>query len=330
MGLRSNAKVTPALKRVWVLGFAISAVLAAAGCKRDRNPGSVPARKMTVLADALRPDAFAAALKRVGGAHFHATARFTVGPSGGTPNVVTTTTDVWVDRSGNYRFREQNDRDGGREVVLYGRELSVALRYGKMIRRVAEEPEPSRLLEEALGAPFAVFDLVARKALVARAGNELVGGARATVFELKPGDGRKSDPAPSREGLQKWRNDASIDSLQGRVLVDDATGALLRCDLTAKFTTPADPKPVQGTVEVSTLLSDIASTAPIERPSAEDLAMRQRTLPEQRELLRGLGQARAAAEPPRPGGRPKVVVRPAAPSGAAPAPAGKPAGKKGP
>ena len=32
--------------------------------------------------------------------------------------------------------------------------------------------------------------------------------------------------------------------------------------------------------------------------------MRQRTLPEQRELLRGLGQTRAAAEPPRPGARP--------------------------
>src|SRR4029079_568197 len=142
--------VTPALKRIWLVGFAMSAALAAAGCKRDRNQGAVPAQKVAVLADALRPDAFAAALKRIGGAHFHATARFTVGPSGGTPSVVTTTTDVWVDRSGNYRFREQNDRDGGREVVLYGRELSVALRYGKMIRRVAEEPEPSRLLEEAL------------------------------------------------------------------------------------------------------------------------------------------------------------------------------------
>ena len=34
-----------------------------------------------MLADALRPDAFAAALKRIGGAHFHATSRFTVGPS---------------------------------------------------------------------------------------------------------------------------------------------------------------------------------------------------------------------------------------------------------
>ncbi len=162
MGL--NAKVTPALKRIWTVGLAVAFAAAGGGggCKRDRNPGAVPARKVAVLSDALRPDVFAAALKRIGGAHFHATARFAVGPSGGTPNLVTTTTDVWVDRTGNYRFVEQNDRDGGREVVLHGRELAVALRYGKMIRRIAEEPEPSRLLEEALGAPFAVFDLVAR------------------------------------------------------------------------------------------------------------------------------------------------------------------------
>ena len=41
--------------------------------------------------------------------------------------------------------------------------------------------------------------------------------------------------------------------------------------------------------------------------------MRQRTLPEQRELLRGLGQTRPAAEPPRPGARPKPARRDAAP-----------------
>ncbi len=60
---------------------------------------------------------------------------------------------------------------------------------------------------------------------------------------------------------------------------------------------------MQGTVEVHTVLTEVASTAAIEKPAAEDLAMRQRTLPEQRELLRGLGQARAAAEPTRPGAR---------------------------
>jgi hypothetical protein len=279
----------------------------AAGCKRNRSTDAMPAQKVTVLADALRPDVFAAALKRIGGAHFHATTRFAAGPSGGAPNGVTTETDVWVDRTGNYRFLEKNDRDGGREVVLYGRELSVALRYGKMIRRVAEEPEPSRLLEEALGAPFAVFDLVARRARVTNAGSELVGGTRATVFELKPGEGKTSDPGPELKGLRKWRNKASIDALSGRIVVDDATGALVRCDLTARFATAEEPKPVTGTVEVHTVLTDVASTPPIEKPPTEDLAMRQRTQPEQRELLRGLGQVRPAAEPARPAGRPKAA-----------------------
>jgi len=47
--------------------------------------------------------------------------------------------------------------------------------------------------------------------------------------------------------------------------------------------------------------------------------MRQRTLPEQKELLRGLGQARPAAEPP----RPRARVVPA--GGAKLAPTAKPA-----
>jgi hypothetical protein len=206
--------------------------------------------------------------------------------------------------------------------VLYGRELAVALRYGKMIRRVAEEPEPSRLLEEALGAPFAVFDLVARHARVTRAGTELIGGARATVFELQPSDGVGSEPGHALEGLRKWRNKASIDGLSGRVVVDDVTGALVRCDLTAKFATDGEPKPVQGTVDVHTVLSEVASTPAIEKPAAEDLAMRQRTLPEQRELLRGLGQARVAAEPVRPGVRAIPAGRGTKPAATKPATAG--------
>jgi hypothetical protein len=57
------------------------------------------------------------------------------------------------------------------------------------------------------------------------------------------------------------------------------------------------------------MLTEVAATAPIEKPASEDLAMRQRTLPEQKELLRGLGQVRIAAEPPRPGARPKPAAR---------------------
>jgi hypothetical protein len=308
------------LKRIWVrapvAAIVIVALGAGSGCGRGDNRGA-PAQKVTALADAVRPDFFAGALRRIGGAHFQSTARFTVAQAGAAPNAVTTTTDVWVDRAGNYRIKEENDRDGGREVVLTGRELAVALRYGKMIRRIAEEPEPARLLEEALGAPFAAFELVAPSARVVKTGDESVGGARASVFELQLGEGKQAAAAPGKGergarpavGLREWRGEAVIDSLSGRVVVDDSSGVLFRSDIAAKFTAKTGAGAVQGAVEVRTVLSDVAAVAPIEKPAAEDLAIRQRTLPEQRELLRGLAQTRAAAEPTRvrAGARPQAA-----------------------
>ena len=267
----------------------------------------MPAQKVTVLADALRPDAFAAALKRIGGAHFHATARFAVGPRGRRARTsVTTTTDVWVDRAGNYRLREENDRDGGREVVLHGRELSVALRYGKMIRRVAEEPEPSRLLEEALGAPFAVFDLVARRG-ARRAGRAASWSAararrcsscsRATARRV--GAERRALDGAAQPGAAT----ASIEALSGRVVVDDATGALraLRSRRRSSPRPRASRSRCRGRSRSTRRSPTSPRTPAIERPAAEDLALRQRTVPEQRELLRGLGAGRAP--PPRAGAR---------------------------
>src|SRR3954466_5346780 len=35
----ADAKVTPALKRIWPLGFALMTVVGVGGCKRDRNQG---------------------------------------------------------------------------------------------------------------------------------------------------------------------------------------------------------------------------------------------------------------------------------------------------
>jgi hypothetical protein len=257
-------------------------------------------------ADALRPDVFAKALRKMGGAHFHGTARFVVGPNGqGTP--VTTTTDVWIDRSGNYRLREENDQDGGREVVLHGRELAVALRYGKMIRRVAEEPEPSRLLEEALGAPWAAFELAAPASRVTRSGEELVAGAKASVYDLALDPDRKPGqlPAGARPavGLRGWRKDATVQAVSGRAVIDDRTGAAVRVDLNVRFAAKPQDGPVAGTIQVHAELSEIASTAPIARPEppqAQELAFRQRIVPEQRELLRGLPQAPAPPGSKRP------------------------------
>jgi hypothetical protein len=326
------------LKRKYV--FALAALAAAAGCGRGGQREAPPPPPAAALGEALVPSAFARALARVGGGHFHAVARLRAGPAsakveprgGGSPagdaaaTDVTTTTDVWVDRAGNYRMREENDRDGGREVVLYGRELSVALRYGRMIRRVAEEPEPRQLLEQGLGAPGAVFELCAAHARVTRAGSELYGGAKATVYEVALGDPTPlSDRAEAvvrapgalpLAGLRAWRASATFDEVSGRVAIDDASGAVVKADLVARFSAKAEGGPITGGAEVHALLTDVAATPAIERPPSEELASRQRIVPEQRELLHGIAEARVAPEPAREPGHRPAAKRAPVPDGA--------------
>lgn len=236
----------------------------------------------------------AAALRHLGGAHYHAALKMSAGRPGAAPVEVTTTTDVWLDRAGNYKVHEENDRDGGRDVVLYGRELSVALRYGKMIRRVAEEPEPAHLLQEALGGPWAAYEIGGARVQAVDGAEELVGGARATRYVLTMAAGKTKDSktAPAHlYGLRAWRAGAQVTSVTGRAVVDNATGALMAIDLTVGFQTKGEAGDEQGRIEVHTILSDVASTPPITRPAAEELVLRQRTVPEAKELLHGLADS---------------------------------------
>ncbi|HEY6475915.1 MAG TPA: hypothetical protein VI456_04990 [Polyangia bacterium] len=276
------------MKGNYVAALAVSFVaLGAGGCGRHGAPP--PRARQAALADAVRPDFLAAALRKLGGAHYHATLKYGLGRAGVAPRAITTTTDVWLDRAGNWRLREENDRDGGREVVLHGRELSVALRYGRMIRRVAEEPEPSRLLEEGLGAPWAAYELCASRLQADAAAPGEAG--RAADYTLALGTGT-AVVAPVRAlpltGLRAWRGAAAIETLSGRASIDGATGALLSFDLTTTFTARGESGPEQGTVEVHATLSEVGATPAIEKPAAEELSLRQRTVPEARELLRGL------------------------------------------
>jgi hypothetical protein len=299
--------VSGGLKRILLLTLVCAASAAAPGCARA--PDAEARRQTATLGEALRPAYFAEALRHAGGAHYRGTARFAAGfdaPDDG----VTTTTDVWVDRAHDYRIAETNDRDGGREVVRVGRELFVALRYGKMIRRVAEEPEPTNLLEEALGAPWAAWEIAAPYATITRGGSELVGGAKATEYRLTRASARTEDPAVAAndKGLRAWRADAVVGDLAGRALVDDATGALVKIDLTATFTAKRDGRALEGALEVHGALDAIASTPAVARPASEDLAMRQRIVPEQRDLLAGLPSVRLPPVAP-----PKPVARVATP-----------------
>jgi hypothetical protein len=266
-------------------------VIAGAGCARRDAPAAALA-PVEALDSGLRPAALAAALRRLPGAHFQGSATFRVGAArradpGETPlapDAVTTQTELWLDGKGNYRLVETNDRDGGREVILVGRDLSVALRNGKAIRRPAQEPEPTRLLEEAVGAPFAAWETVRRFAAVERtaAGSYRIGKSATP----RPAPASPVAPTP----LRRWRDTVAVESLEGEARLDERTGALVAFALRARFTADRDGTALAGETAVTARTDGIGTTPAIAAPIAEDLQLRQRTILEERALLPGSTQ----------------------------------------
>ena len=263
-------------------------VTALANCGRAKRDGVLPPDQE--LEAAVQPAALVAGLRRLSGAHFHATAAFQVSaagaPDAGDRDAVTTTTDLWIDKQGNFRLAESNDQDGGREVVRVGSELAVALRYGKLIRRPAQEPEPQRFLEEAVGAPSAAWDTVGRFVQLVPAGNR--------AFRLTTASEPRPAPAAAT-ALRKWRETVEVQSLVGDARLD-ASGGLQAFSLGAHFRAARDGTPIEGEIAVAASVEQGAD--PVTMPVAETLPARQRTILEERVLLGGLGGRTPALPPP--------------------------------
>ncbi len=275
---------------------ALILVLVAAGCGRAKTAAGLS--PVESLDGALAPSAFVANLRKAGGGHFHATARFRAdaaaraqpddGAKAASPPAVTTTTDLWMDKAGNFRLSESNDQDGGRDIVRVGGEIAAALRYGRMVRRPAQDAESNRLLAEALGAPWAVWEVVRRQVEVEGAGQ----GA----FRCKLGGRLTNLPAgfPASVGLRKWRDTVLVKGLDGQVALDAAGKLPLAFACKTNFQAVRDELPIAGEIAVSATLDEVGKVADIVMPEAETLHLRQRTALEERALLGGLGAAVAA------------------------------------
>jgi hypothetical protein len=269
--------------------FFLVAGMAACGRKKTADVYSPVASLDAIVV----PGTIVAALRKVGGAHYHATAYFRVdtrqnrNPGDGTapasPSAITTTTDLWLDKHGNYRLVENNDQDGGREIVRVGGEVAVALRYGKMIRRSAQDSETARFLAEAVGAPWAIWEIVRRQVEVESA----VQGS----YRWKLGGRHVDLPAefPAPAGLRKWRDSVDVKALEGQAMVDGANRALRTFSCKTSFVAARDGVPIDGEMVVSAALDEIGTSADIVMPANDTLHPRQRTVLEERALLGGLG-----------------------------------------
>jgi hypothetical protein len=280
------------LKRI-ALGLAVVGVAAplVASCDRSHDAASLSAAEE--LEAALRPPALAAALRQLPGAHFAGTALFHITPTRkaaeDSGQAITTTTDLALDRNGQYRLVENNDQDGGREVVLFGKELAVAIRPGRMIRRAAQEPEPTKILEEAVGGPWAAWETVRRFVTVEH------GAAGSYHFKRSVRPVTIAASFAESGPLRRWRDSVSVETLEGDAQLDPQTRIPTSFTLKARFTAiREDHVALTGELAVTTKVDGVGHTPVIAAPASEPLQTRQRTILEERALLGDLGRGKEA------------------------------------
>ncbi|HEY4184500.1 MAG TPA: hypothetical protein VGP07_05490 [Polyangia bacterium] len=298
-GNRRAAAAPRALLLLAIFGT-LGALGAVPACRQKRGVLTPPG---VAVDEALQSHRFAEGFRKLGRSHLRSTVHFAVGIDGGATDNVTTETDVWMDDKGNWRLVDLNDKDGGREVVLHGRELAIALRYGRMIRRPAEDPEPLRLLAQGVGGPFAAWDLLRDVATIDDFGGDTHGGRKVHVFKLTKAP-HPPAPAPIADGgdRQAWRRTVVAEKVEGTVMIDEQLGIPLLAEIHATYTMRRGEgagTPMHGVVDARTSIEEIGSSPEIAEPEAEDLAPRQRTIPDERAMLGGLPRA-----PARPRGAP--------------------------
>lgn len=275
--------------------WGLACVLLGSGCRERARPLTKPAATVDA---ALQPEHFAAALQKLGRSHVRALTRFFAGPNAAGLEGISTETDIWLDEHGNWRMVDINDHDGGREVVLHGQELAVALRYGKMIRRAAEEPEPSHLLQEGVGGPFAAWSMLREASTVDDFGDEERDGRKVHVYKLTNlRRARERPPTPETFDRLSWRKTVLAGAVDGTVVVDRLTGVPLLAEIRARYSmrratgTPGQWAPMVGALEVRTSVEEIGASPEIAPPEAEDPPQRMRTVPDEKALLGGLARA---------------------------------------
>jgi len=263
------------------------APLGLSACKRT-GPSDSPVAQAS-LASLIKPGVLGEALRAKGGGHYHATSTFRVSATTTPPpdtvpaskDTITTTTDVWLDGKGDFRVLETNDGDGGREVVRVGGEAVVALRYEKGVRRPMLPAEAEAILAEALGAPAAAWEVLARQLAThsPSPGN----------FEIKRGEPSKTKTMPKAESpskLRAWRETVVVESAQGSAKTE--AGLLRTFTLKGAYKASRGDTPLTGEVAVAATLDELGKPMTITLPEVPEMPARQRTILDERELLGGL------------------------------------------
>jgi hypothetical protein len=104
-----------------------------------------------------------------------------------------------------------------------------------MVRRKAQDPEPERLLEEALGGPWSGWEVAAPFAIIKHSPVTIAGGRTGEEYRVTKSDKRHRKGVKRAPGIRYWRSNASVMELNGHMTVDAASSTLLKSDFLVVF-----------------------------------------------------------------------------------------------
>jgi hypothetical protein len=282
-------------------------LLGAAACARaETTTPAAPAPEVVDVGRAARDvgELQRAVGRRVPGAHRIAGASHVVVSAEGKPlESLDEQTLVERDARGVLHAVYTNSRDQGRELFAAGDTVWVRPRYGKFHRRPPAEPgEAERVASEVGGVFAAHLELVAAGIALRDAGAATAAGRPARRIVLGRGGGAR--PRAAQAGPRAWRDSVSVEALEGEVLLDDATGALLLGRLAARASFVRDGRQLEMTLSSTHELQAVGDVTVLPPPDEHSSPTPTRSSEfEDREwLLSGLAAPARRAPAPAPRG----------------------------
>lgn len=197
----------------------------------------------------------------------------------------------WVDTyslrcraTGDCHGRLDNSLEYGVEFIRLGAHTYFRHRYQEFLRFREEPREAQRRAQRIWGAGAAVTTLLERWLRLVPAGSKTVGGRTGSLYRLE----KRSRPrAVTATGRRAWRARLHADAIAGEVVLDSATGVVLRLQVRyAVWATRGTHKiGVTGTYEGS--LTGVGTTPAVAPPARFTRATpRAREALDERRLLR--------------------------------------------
>jgi hypothetical protein len=279
--------------RTWILA------VMALGCSRavDENLGlgeravAVDVARLDHPSELLRALALPGAEidRRLGARRVEARSTIEVAAGGRAPEKLEETFTLDSDGAGAFHVVHDNSRGVGMEAIATGGELYTRPRHGKFARRRPEGDESARLRQLVERAPYGMLEPLGRFCAVKDAGSVQLAGRSGRKLALST-NGSPGDAPEEKAPPRKWRETIEVRVLDGELVLEPASGALLGAKLEASYrftrSTDQDKEPVAVTVHFS---YDTNPPAPIAAPVESVPAPRRpRPLLDKQALLEGL------------------------------------------